>query len=87
MNETEQKIEEFMKSQDYKDICYVIDHVSNADIRNSCLEDLGYSIGINMLMSTDIDKPKHVILGKKGEFRVQSIKSINHFADCVICKK
>lgn len=87
MTEKDKKIKSFMESQDYIDICYMIDHVSNASIRNSCLEDLGYSIGLNLLSENDKNESKHVIIGAKGEFRVQSNVAEGDFADCVIFKQ
>ena len=86
MTEKDKKIKSFKESQDYIDICYMIDHVSNPSIRNSCLEDLGYSIGLNLVTKDNKTESKDVIIGAKGEFRVQSATAENDFVDCVICK-
>lgn len=82
-----EKLERFFQSIQYRDICYFIDHVTNQDIFNSCCEELGYSIGIDIVNSKDKAKPKSVIIGKEGEFRVISHIQDNKFiAECVICR-
>lgn len=68
----EQRIEAFTQSNHYKDICHMIDYIENQDIFNSCMEELGYKIGID-LNTKDMKRPlKSVIIGANGEFRVLS---------------
>lgn len=79
-----QKIVNFKKSQHYRDICYMIDHVKNRDICLNCLEDLNYRIGTNLIMSKKESKIKSVNLGKNGEYRVQVTPFKNNFATFAI---
>ena len=81
------KIEEFKKTIHYRDICHFIDYIEHQDTFNSCMEDLGYSIGLNLLTSNDDLRIKNVILGANGEFRVLTyIPQGSMFGECVICK-
>lgn len=81
------RIEKFKTSQDYIDICYMIDHVKEYDVRANVLESLGYKIGFDIIK---IDKGvKNIYLGKKNEIRMQvtpKFKNIN-IAKCVIIDK
>lgn len=81
------RIEKFKTSQDYIDICYMIDHVKEYDVRANVLESLGYKIGFDIMK---IDKGvKNIYLGKKNEIRMQvtpKFKNIN-IAKCVIIDK
>lgn len=81
------KITKFKQSRDYRDICYFITHVRDRDVRNSCLEQLGYKIGLNIILSQDNDIPSAVIIGERGEYRVQTSRSFNYIVDCAICEK
>lgn len=40
-------IPQIQQSQDYKDICYVVDHVEDFEIRVDILKKLGYQIAIS----------------------------------------
>jgi hypothetical protein len=57
-------------TRDFNDIEYFIDHVENIDARIDVLEKLGYKIGVDVV-SKDSDKVKKVIVGKRGELRIQ----------------
>ena len=57
-------------TRDFNDIEYFIDHVENIDARIDVLEKLGYKIGVDVV-SKDNDKVKKVIVGKRGELRIQ----------------
>lgn len=81
------EIEEFIKSQDYRDICYLIDHIDDQDIFNSCVEELGYKVGVDIFDNRKPLKLKAVYKGDKGEFRVVSfIKKETPIAESVIIK-
>ena len=73
-----QRIEKFKKSQDYIDICYMIEHVKDDEVRLDVLQVLGYRIGLEV---TKIDKGvKHIYIGKKNELRMQvtpKFKNVN----------
>ena len=57
-------------TRDFNDIEYFIDHVQNVDARVDVLQKMGYKIGVDVVTeSTNI--LKKVIVGKKGELRVQ----------------
>ena len=47
------KIKEFVSSKDYRDIVYMVDHIKNHETLCSCLEDLGYKIGIDIILKRD----------------------------------
>lgn len=84
-----EKIENFKKSIHYRDICYLIDHIDNQDILNSCAEELGYSIGVDIITRLDRLNPtlKTIFLGGNGEFRVISYLHENRpIAESVICR-
>lgn len=88
MTEKEQNlIKSFKRSQDYKDICYMIDHVENKEVRLSCIEELNYKIGTDMMIKETQKGPKSVIIGRNGEFRVQVTKCEDMFAACAIVEK
>lgn len=77
------KIKEFMQTIHYRDICYLIDHIDNLDVLNSCAEELGYSVGISIVKN----KPqlKSVTIGNKNEFRiVSSIREKTPIIECII---
>lgn len=80
-------INKFKLSQDYIDICYMIDHVNDIDARVSCLECLGYRVGVDVVK---IDfGVKNVYIGKKNDIRIQITpknKNIN-LAKCVIIEE
>lgn len=57
-------------TRDFNDIEYFIDHVKNIDARIDVLEKLGYKIGVDVV-SKENDKVKKVIVGKRGELRIQ----------------
>ncbi len=78
------KIHLFKQSQDYKDICYMIDHVKDISVRLDILEKLGYHIG-NDIVKFDLGV-KNIIIGKRNEIRIQvtpKYKNIN-IANCAI---
>ena len=56
--------------RDFKDIEYFIDHVNDIDARVDVLSSLGYRIGVDVV-TDETDKVKKVIVGKRGELRVQ----------------
>lgn len=78
------RIEKFKKSQDYIDICYMIDHVKEEETRIDVLQVLGYKIGLDIVK---IDKGvKNIYIGKKNDLRIQvtpKFKNVN-IAQCVI---
>jgi hypothetical protein len=78
------RIEKFKKSQDYIDICYMIDHVKEEETRIDVLQVLGYKIGLDIVK---IDKGvKNIYIGKKNDLRMQvtpKFKNVN-IAQCVI---
>ena len=81
----EEKIKKFKESIDYRDICYMIDHIESEDIMLSCLDRLGYKTGINIVLGSEsFSKPKSVMIGMRGEFRVQVSECKDSFAVCVI---
>lgn len=85
MDKAQQKIvNKFKKTQDYRDICYMIDHVRNEEVRISCIEALNYKIGTNILFSESNTKIKNVIIGRKGEIRVQITPKYGIIAACAI---
>ena len=86
MNDNQKIIDSFKQSQDYKDICYMIDHFSRTDIMISCLEDLGYKIGLDLVTSKDKPELKKIIIGKKNEIRVQITKYKDKHVICAIVK-
>lgn len=57
-------------TRDFNDIEYFIDHVSDIDARIDVLQKLGYKIGVD-IVTKETDKVKKVIIGKKGEIRIQ----------------
>lgn len=77
-------IEEFKSGIDYRDICYMIDHVNILSTRCDVIEKLGYRVGVDII-SKDCGT-KNVRIGKNGEFRVQiSAKDKNvGLAKCAI---
>jgi hypothetical protein len=78
------RIEKFKKSQDYIDICYMIDHIKEEETRIDVLQVLGYKIGLDIVK---IDKGvKNIHIGKKNDLRMQvtpKFKNVN-IAQCVI---
>lgn len=61
-------------SRDLRDIGYFIDHVLNLNARIDVLEKMGYRIGVNVV-TKETDKVKRVVVGKRGELRVQVVPS------------
>jgi hypothetical protein len=57
-------------TRDLKDIAYFIDHVDYINARVDVLEKMGYKIGVDVV-NKETDKVGKVIVGKKGELRVQ----------------
>lgn len=77
-------IDKFKQSQDYIDISYFIDHVSDIDFRLSLLEELGYNIG-TAIVKGDFGE-KNIVIGKRNEIRMQvtpKYKNIN-IAKCIV---
>lgn len=79
-------IEKFKKTQDFIDISYMIDHVKLISTRLDVLQQLGYTIGVNIVVN-DLGV-KTVTKGKKGEIRMQVTPKESHanIAKCVIIK-
>ena len=57
-------------TRDFNDIEYFIDHVQHIDARIDVLQKLGYKIGVDVV-TKETDKVKKVIVGKRGELRIQ----------------
>ena len=57
-------------TRDFNDIESFIDHVRNLDARVDVIEKLGYKIGVD-IVTKDTDKVKKVVVGKRGELRIQ----------------
>lgn len=81
------RIDKFKHTQDYIDICYMIEHVEDDEVRLDVLQCLGYKIGIDIIQ---IDNGvKNIYIGKKNEIRMQvtpKFKNVN-IARCVIIEK
>lgn len=78
-------IETFKQSQDFADISYMIDHISDIDARIDVLTKLGYRIGVSII------KPHHtvknIVVGKnKKEVRMQITPKIGNIniAKCAV---
>lgn len=56
--------------RDFNDIEYFIDHVNDIKARIDVIEKLGYKIGVD-IVTKDTDRVKRVIVGKRGELRIQ----------------
>lgn len=80
-------IKKFKNTQDYIDICYMVDHVKDLDFRLSCLESLGYRIGINVIKNES--NVKDIMIGKNKDIRVQVTPKIGklNIVKCVIIDK
>ena len=63
------KIQNFIQSQDYKDISYMIKHVNEEDVRIDVLKQLGYHIGIDIIKNDQ--GVYNVQIGKRNEIRMQ----------------
>lgn len=74
--------------RDFLDIEYFIDHVWDLDARVDVLQKMGYRIGVDVV-TKETDKVKKVILGKRGELRVQITPAIKGMplAKCVILEQ
>ena len=72
-------------TRDFNDIEYFIDHVYDIDARIDVLQKLGYKIGVDVV-TKDTDRVKKVIVGKRGELRIQIAPATNGvpLAKCVI---
>ena len=57
-------------SRDLRDIKYFIDHVEDIDARIDVINKMGYEIGVDVV-NDKTNVVKKVIIGKRGEFRVQ----------------
>jgi hypothetical protein len=80
----ERKVKKFKSSQDYIDICYMIDHVREWKPRLDCLQKLGYRLGINILNNKEYNV-KTLTIGKRNEIRMQvTPKDKKNLAACVI---
>lgn len=80
----ERKLKKFKASQDFIDICYMVDHVKEWKPRLNCLQQLGYRIGINILREKNYDV-KTITIGKRNELRMQvTPKDKKNLAACVI---
>lgn len=88
MADKEQKlVASFKKTDDYRDICYMVDHVRDIEVRLSCLEALKYRLGLNLAIKDTRKEIKSVTIGKKGEFRVQVTECEDMFSVCAIVEK
>lgn len=79
------KIDEFKDTRDFRDICYMVDHVHEIPPRLDVLEKLGYKIGV-MVVKDDTNFKKIVLSKNKKDFRIQvtpKFTSIN-CAKCVV---
>ena len=72
-------------SRDFRDIAYFIEHVQHLDARVDVLRKLGYKIGVDIVKKGS-SEVGNVIVGKKGELRVQITPPENGLplAKCVI---
>lgn len=72
-------------TRDFNDIEYFIDHVGDVDARVDVLQKMGYKIGVDVV-TEQTNILKKVIVGKKGELRVQITLAKKGFplAKCVI---
>lgn len=72
-------------TRDFNDIEYFIDHVDDLNARVDVLEKMGYKIGFDVV-NKDTDRVKKVIVGKRGELRVQITPALRGMplAKCVI---
>lgn len=50
-------------------VAYFIDHAPKWELRKSLIEQIGFKVGVDVV-KTD-SKPKNIIIGKKGEYRMQ----------------
>ena len=73
-------------SVDFMDINWVIDHVKDVKPRIDILKELGYRIGYNLYVNKNKNALKSMIIGKRGELRIQVSEKIHDlpFAYCVI---
>lgn len=73
-------------TRDFKDIEYFIDHVSDITARVDVLQKMGYKIGVDVVKDKTTDVVKKVIVGKKGELRIQITPQLKGvpLAKCVI---
>lgn len=79
-------IEEFKKTNDFRDISYMIKHVPFVNARCSCIKDLGYKTSVEIITKTTKSIKGNVYYDKKGNIRMQitdKIKDKNYFW-CVI---
>lgn len=74
----------FKNSQDYIDICYMIDHVRDVDVRLSVLEQLGYKVGT--IITRNDSNIKDYYIDKQDNIRMQVTNKFNkvNIASCVI---
>lgn len=80
-------IEQFKRSQDYKDICYMIDHIPYITTRLKTLEELGYDIGLSIVKNNTTEK--FIEIGKKNDIRMQVTPKdkYTNIAKCIIIKR
>ena len=73
------------EERDYRDICYFIDHVKEPSYRVDLLKSLGYRIGFDVVTNNG-NNEKDIIIGKKGEKRMQVTPIVKGFplVTCVI---
>lgn len=67
-------IENFKQTQDYIDICYMIDHVEDNEIRTDILIKLGYQVVSTITQK--FHKAKHISIGRNNEIIIQIIDKI-----------
>ena len=81
------QLEKFRESNHYKDICYLIDHIANQDVLNSCAEELGYSVGIDIFSKEVKPMVKQILVGKNKEFRVVTLlRKGSQIAETIVFK-
>lgn len=63
-------------SVDFMDINWVIDHVKDIKPRIDILKELGYRVGYNLYVNKNKNALKSMIIGKRGELRIQVSEKI-----------
>lgn len=63
-------------SVDFMDINWVIDHVQDIKPRIDILKELGYRVGYNLYVNKNKSVLKSMIIGKRGELRIQVSEKI-----------
>ena len=69
-------------NQDYRDICYFVDHVKDIKLRVDIIKSLGYKIVVNIVKEGDVEKT--ITVGKRKELRLQ-IEPVDKHSPLVQC--